>query len=335
MLLVEETVPFLRSYFTKKMRSKQFDPSAARQWYLSSRRRESRHSEEGSAPRSQDYPMATLLRSLIQLLVSSKRPVSFPETFYFDDSRLWRARLDIQDMINSEVCGRIFEDLVTRMRPESKLTPQDVTSLKRRVRALLENMDTYTPRDETSWVDEVDSIALEISRTAFVHCGYNPKLIGSDLLDMLERALHENFTSSRNAPLVHKIRSETRDYLENATLQYAFDYSSMTPLAICEAQLQNDVSEAALLSQISGRMRAARSGQFTTSGPARTTTLEPCFAGDVSSVAKRIAHVGVLHWRVWGVLLYEMEDEQAAAAREERAAREEMNGDTTMSENEE
>ena len=64
-----------------------------------------------------------------------------------------------------------------------------------------------------------------------------------------------------------------RDKLLKVTLEFARKYLNMSPLAICESQRNF---------------------------PQSPSQLEY----DAEQIAAKLAHIGVLHWRVWGPILY-------------------------------
>lgn len=306
MLLVEDTIPFLQNYFLKKIAADEFNPEPSRAWYLDQQklqRRKNQHSNnQTSGSTGDDFdPVATLFQGLFDFLLDFDHPTSFPETLQFDTERLLQLRVDLQDLINLEICYYIMDSLLSRQGRHHPLQPQVYANLQSRILSLLEDNDGYHgSHKEPCWQSNIGSIALEIGRVACFACGCHS--VPDDVISVIERTLTTCF--SGDSAVFQYYQKSVRDRLEAATFALAKDYMHMSPLSICESQ----------------RARPClNSGQGQIPPPApppqqHQQTPQQFRYADYDAIARRLAHIGVLHWRVWAPLLYAREEAAAPEA---------------------
>jgi hypothetical protein len=115
----------------------------------------------------------------------------------------------------------------------------------------------------------------DITDEGISKCGIRVKNLDQDVLRLAEDMLESSFTAG--STLFTRFQNCARFRLETDTLELAKRYLLMSPLEICNAQLH--------------RTLATRS-QF----------------NEFENIAKRVAHIGVLHWKVWAPLLYVREE---------------------------
>jgi hypothetical protein len=123
-------------------------------------------------------------------------------------------------------------------------------------------------RGSPRWLKNVRSIALEIARFANMACCGDVRIED----DVIERMLEWNL--SNDGDLFRASQDMLRQKLLYTTFGLAKRYLSMSPLAICEAQ------------------RHSPHGSFDQQHY------------DIERIATRLAHIAVLHWRVWAPILY-------------------------------
>lgn len=302
MLLVEDTIPFLQNYFLKKIAANDLSAEPSRAWYLDQQKKQRQKEQHGSnqTPGSigDDFgPVATLFQGLFDFLLDFDHPTNFPETFQFDTERLLQLRVDLQDLISLEICYYILDGLLSRQGRNHPLQPQVYANLQRRVLSLLEDNDDYrASHKEPCWQSNIGSIALEIGRAACFACGCHS--IPDDVINVIEKTLRACF--SGNSAMFQHYQKSVRDRLETATFTLAKDYMHMSPLAICESQRARPYLN-------SGQ------GQIPPPPPPpppqqHQQTPQQFRYADYDAIARRLAHIGVLHWRVWAPLLYAREE---------------------------
>ncbi|KAL2013818.1 hypothetical protein VTN00DRAFT_1343 [Thermoascus crustaceus] len=290
-LLIEDTVPFLQQYFLKRMNDPGVETS--RNWYLGLRREALLQLPKDSEVDS-FWPLEIMFRGLFGLLLQFDNPVHFPGTFCVGDSgrRLWQMRFELQNMINLDICWCIFETYLRKQNRYLSLPAVTYSNFRSRILSLLEeNEDCYDSR----WLKTRSSVSLEIARFACAACR-GDDAVSDDVLSDIERQLG-SCLSNESRPF-HYFQEPLLEKLENTTFAYAKKYLYMSPLAICESQLPR---------------------QFGYEPPISQRHIE------LEGIAMRLAHIGVLHWRVWAPILYLRDEISGAAAMDQ-------NPDTTDSE---
>lgn len=240
-----------------------------------------------SSPQSFE-PVAALFKGMLSLLLSPEPPTGFPDTFEFDVVRLWRLRSDIQDSICLEICYHIFEDITKSRNPHCSLAAEAYSALRTSLWSMLDNGETGVT-ECSRWQNNTSGIALVIARAISMQDGRGSNTSGKTInydktvLRLVEKILETSFTP-RSERYRH-FKKCVSQKLETATLDLAKKYLFMTPLEMCNAQCHRKTSGAPAL--------------------------------NIELLAKRLAHIGVLHWKVWAPLLYMREE---ALSLEQRTA---------------
>ncbi|PLN75488.1 putative camp-mediated signaling protein Sok1 [Aspergillus taichungensis] len=275
-LLIEDTILFLQEYFRGKIERDNFRVEASRLWYedLQDRDLQRRHHP---APADGFRPISLLFHGLSDLLLQFHSPEGFPETFVFDSDRLWQLRACLQNLISLDICWLIFE-FFTQQTPQKRYLPAAATtyaSFRSRIGTLMEESDD-SPRGSVPWVKNVRSIALEIARFVYAARGGSSSsgMASDGMIGLIERALEWHL--SNETELFQYFQRTLRDKLLGSTFASARKYLNMSPLAICESQ-RNYTS---------------------------TSMPMPQQHYDIDRISMRLAHLGVLHWRVWAPILY-------------------------------
>ncbi|PGH27499.1 hypothetical protein AJ80_00740 [Polytolypa hystricis UAMH7299] len=276
-MLIDDTIGFMQEYFSRRMKENSINVEYAETWYT----------QLWETPNTQTHPVisgfepvAVFFRGLSSLLLNSEKPPSFPETFQFDAHRLWHLRACLQDLIGLDVCTRVFEEVLRRQsRHPDQLYPKARFSFRSRLMAMLEDDDSCCT-EGIRWRDNFHLIALEIASasTNLYNNDHSILYPGDDVIREIERALNVFFDeeqSTRDYP--GRIRQKIQRDLEQKTFELARLWVTMGPL------------------EISGEQSA------TSSLPLPRT--DPSYL-DLDRIAKLLAHIGVLHWRVWAPLIY-------------------------------
>lgn len=263
-ILIRDTVPFLQDYFRNNIASNQFQVEDAKRWYKNEQQRVSDISM-GDTKQS-FYPVAVLLRGLCELLIQADGAVQFPQTFYYDTQRLLYLRADVQRVIHMQVCWVVFLTLVGD-RDTCQRHHQDFA---RRVFVLMHGND-HQDHSLGTLLQNDASIAIEIARLVCEATGRGNQ-VPDDVLMAVETGLKKYF--AHDSPVIADVRDGMRRLLTLKTCGFAQEYIDMTPIDICEA-------------------RRAHDGE-----------LEGYHMSSMRMIPTRLAHVGVLHWRVWAPLVY-------------------------------
>ncbi|KAL4944932.1 hypothetical protein BDV06DRAFT_186161 [Aspergillus oleicola] len=267
-LLIEDTIPFLQEYWKGKIERDGFQVESSLAWYQGIREHELRRMKH---PTQTDgfWPLSVLFQGLSKLLLDFHGD-GFPDTFGFDSERLWQLRAGLQNAINLDICWSVFESLVHNYGRYVPASTQTEVTFRSRIGTLMEENEDYI-RGSSQWLKNVRCIALEIARfVSTVCCGDGT--IMDEIIGPIEASLECHLLNERGHYFQY-FQNSVREKLLEATFSTAKKYLNMSPLAICESQ------------------------RLPSHPPAEQQY-------DVERIATRLAHIGVLHWRVWAPLLY-------------------------------
>ncbi|EAW25401.1 TCP11 family protein [Aspergillus fischeri NRRL 181] len=268
-LLIEDTVPFLQEYFRSKIARDNFRVEASRLWYLDVREQELRNLGK-NAQNDSFLPISLLFHGLTDILLQFHGPEGFPETFVFDSDRLWQLRSGLQNLITLDICWFIFESYVHTQKRYLSAPAQTYASFRSRIGSLMEENEDCR-RGSPRWLKNVRGIALEIARFACAACS-GDSMVSDAVIAPIEATL-EWHLSNEASELFQYFQNALRQKLLASTFAFAKKYLNMSPLAICESQ--RSYSHSPLPQHY-----------------------------DIERISMRLAHIGVLHWRVWAPILY-------------------------------
>ncbi|KAJ5105453.1 hypothetical protein NUU61_002800 [Penicillium alfredii] len=301
-LLIEDTVPFLQEYFQGKTSRGSFQVEPARLWYLAARD-QAREEDAEKNPTTTDTedtfkPLEALFRGISEQLLQFHPPDDFPETFLFDSDRLWQLRATVQNLINLEIAWYIFESYVHTQKRYLSARDETSSTFRARIWSLMEDgMDPDSRvagdddaglRNGSRWLRNVRCIALEVARFACAACCLDV-VVADEVMVPIEAALEWHL--SHDSDLFRYFQNSMRDRILTATIGYAHKYLPLSPLAICESQR----TAPSTTSQSSSANPSPSQSQSQTPYPQQY---------DIERISMRLAHMGILHWRVWAPLLY-------------------------------
>ena len=191
-------------------------------------------------------------------------PESFPSTFVIDLDRLRHLRSDVRDTINLKVCDDLFSILLSRNGYTGHPTSEMLSHVRFSCLSILEDFE-----GEARWADHAKSVALEITRLA--HNVRRTNALSADL-DYAEKFLAEVMGSGLGC--WSQMLKNTQTEIWPSLIEFVDAFQHMSPLDI--------------LNQVEAHTRLV---------PSRVSYEPVC-------LAKRIAHIGTLHWKVWAPLLY-------------------------------
>lgn len=263
LLLIADTVPFLRDCFSKLIDSRQLNFSSSQSWFR--RARCLADPEEHS-----DLDVFTC--SMVGLCTSAN--VRFPQTFAYDTERLQGLQDDIFDFVHLRICMKFYENLA---RKQTGTSPDPSQRQETSYRIL-----QLVPADDRV-VSHRGTIALEIARSV------------SDM--------------SRNVPSSRPAQSDVDPDLDQAAAS-----------GLREALEQQLHSEMNFVSRLLANRTVFFTSQFCQldtlqiSNLQRTWSVKRSLKGlplapDLDDIARRLAHVAVIHWKVWSDLVY-LDDSQ-------------------------
>jgi hypothetical protein len=298
---MEDTVSFQQTFFAGRIFDGKIDANSCRDWYDGTRRRPSPWLSSNTTHES--LPYANLIDGIITAVFADAGTEKLPRSFQFDQKRIERASSDMMDLVHLEIGLLVFDELcfwLTSGQPGS-ISSKTNSELPARILALVdEQHEVGDP-----WQISISDVALELTRAACTACGYADYLIPDCLIHGTFLRLKRLFAGQD--PECAVIWETFKVELGGRVMQHAQVFNNMTVLAMSEAQRnwqKQREQEQAL----------------------RQSSLRPL--PEVEDIARRIAHVGIIHWKIWAQLVYLDDGEQAAT--EEGTAMVKAQPDPTM-----
>jgi len=280
--LIEDTVPFQKDHFRIRIQNRKFNVDEPREWFFQNVKSHLDCQAGGKLP--SQSPLASLLHGLVEICLSND-PI-FPETLKHDTSRLQTKRDQIQDIIHINICLDVFDNQIDRLvggrfNP-SCLHPILETRIKELQTRILDLTDGHLRPGETMaemWAQHDGEIALELTNAAFSVCKRVGCVLPDSDIETTREQLSATFLEERANTSRARHLAQT---LENKAQAYAHRFQSMTTLAISEAQ------------------RRSANSQCQNQHENQQWRQMPC----LDEIARSLAHVAVIHMRVWSDLVY-------------------------------
>ncbi|KAG4429499.1 hypothetical protein IFR05_015016, partial [Cadophora sp. M221] len=117
-LLIDDTVHFEQKFFMKKIALSRVDIGGAHAWF----RRASSLPEAAASSTAMQSQTWDFMKAMVQLTRPSKFELC-PHTFLFDEERLIKLRADMLDIVNLEICMRLYRILDAQSKSSRDETP--------------------------------------------------------------------------------------------------------------------------------------------------------------------------------------------------------------------
>jgi hypothetical protein len=215
-------------------------------------------------------PLSSLIHGIIEQCTQQEKITDLPVPLAYDRLRMERLQEDVQDILYLHICVHVFKDFIHQYFSDRELPPAAYKTLQWRIIAIVENYGSGS-RSE-NWQVQIEDVAMEITRVAYVECGLKDHAIPDDDFKSTTKYLRQAFTPESYGSLASKLHVK----LEQMTLTYASIFDEWSPLQISEAQKHWQLN------------RLDKS----------------LWRADAEDVARRLAHIAVLHWNVWAELVY-------------------------------
>ncbi|KIW75587.1 hypothetical protein Z517_10329 [Fonsecaea pedrosoi CBS 271.37] len=279
-LLIDDTVTFQQDYFKTRVRHGGFKSEESRAWYCDALEKHRQCQLDSKSTRS--LPSAALVHGLLELCLC--RDLEVPATFAYDRKRLKEIRMDFQDLIHLEISLSVFEQLLREQMDRDPASPwpgalesrvsEMHTLLRNRIMDLTDGDLEGTPMQEI-WLRHAGAVALELARAAFLISSGSTFPIPDSIVSKTTARLVAQFEAEHHSQ--HRARTVVR-VLESATNDHMNTFQPMTILAISQAQKQWQQS--------------------------RVSTQPWRSLPEIEDIARRVAHIATVHWRVWADLVY-------------------------------
>lgn len=328
-ILIEDTVLFEQKFFAKKIVAGKLDVQRAHQWFKNAINLLDRESTiDASISKPQLW---AFFKALVNFTLPSKSSEPVPHTFLFDEDRILKLRSDMLDAINMEICMQLCRNLKAESNRHN-ISASGEFIARPSTPVLHRNIDNDIMDSEPEPSSPESSVSSSSTRGppratsnyfTITHQESSLELRNS-LLDILASAPpNTNKWTSLSSDLALQILRSTSMPLSELP---GFEDRVASHISnTCSPVYQE--AERAILSQLYPRLKMLVEAYMPLSNllvsdaatsPRKANGIVPHLSAmDISAdkepivdMATRIAHIGVLHWRVWGPLAY-IEDPEA------------------------
>jgi hypothetical protein len=344
-VLIEDTTHFEQKFFYKKIQSGKVDITGAREWYKEA---DLNYSATTSNTTQTFGDMGVFFDALSRLVLPSSGEKRLPSTFLFDEERIMKLRADIVDAINLDICMRMYEDLERVARYSSKMLgrssqPLDEDTFNTSTTPSTEfNFNTPLASSRpSSLAFSNPSSASSSPRSSLVMPSYvapencedraKAKNVYNSLVALLQSAPSASRHSSRWQTIAPSMALQIFRFTDAPSeLLSTFEEKLMDNVCRVDSQIYKEVEHAfhsRLMTALAGRVREFKAlpgvSLFTVATGGRVSSSNHMShgrdadaslrngheEGGLEDMATRLAHLGVLHWRVWAGLAYLGDDE--------------------------
>lgn len=198
---------------------------------------------------------------------------AIPTTFTYDKDRLVCLRNEVLDLTQLRICIDTFEELAIS-RQGRQPTATKSTEISDRLLLLMSSEDG----NSEGVACHLDEIATEIARAA---SGVSTEVKSQDA-DNLDLQYVLDRLETRLADEQFSVMGKVLEELIEGTMHYAFQFQKLDTLQVSNAQRV-----------------------WTTKRSSKSLTPAP----EIEDIARRMAHIIVIHWAVWAKLVYLEDDE--------------------------
>lgn len=211
--------------------------------------------------------MTTFVKAIVKLIVTTEECI--PPTFTFDYDRFQILRSDFRSCVYQAGCVQLFERL-SRQDSWVEIPSRNCNILLKRIMSIVgPDMTTH------SWARNASAVALEIVRGVDALRSFEG-LPDKIMLEQTETSLRR--LCAFDSAAYECIEDRLLHNLESLVKQQMEAVERLTPLQVLD---------------------------YLNPGPCGSNSEED--NEPLLSIARRIAHMGVLHWRIWAPILYEQQ----------------------------
>jgi hypothetical protein len=261
----------------------------AQKWYCSA-------TEEFTPLCTQREPsrlyLEVFVRGVTATLFGKDGRSDFPETLYLDSSRLQIIKAEIEDDIFFEVCLEMFAGLLKQFGYQG---PSLSTTRQQLVSSLTAIMgETSVGYGPLKWMANSEALSLEVLRQATTLAG-RPTTYDYENMSSANQHLRHLFfstftTQARNleAVVLPMIMTIIEKHANSSPMELFNNLISTTttPTLLSKTHISQPVAADTFSS----------------------TYLPHLDVRKLSDIANRISHIIILHWRIWGNIVYVQDD---------------------------
>lgn len=230
--------------------------------------------------------LSTFINAVVELVVSNHP--HYPSTFEYDFDRLRLLQLDFQNCLTQAACSQAFIECLSQLGHDRLPSTETITTLHLRICSLTAAADS-----RSDLCNQANAVALEIVRECYSICGHK-SLPSVSRVDSTERRVLESWTPGSAA--FQELESTLKADFALLLDEEAKTIKTMDPI------------------EILSYLNRSPSPAFAPSRSPRENLLSyqelPWGCSEhleesLLNMARRTAHIAILHWRVWLPILYE------------------------------
>ncbi|TKA62930.1 hypothetical protein B0A49_10051 [Cryomyces minteri] len=291
-LLIEDTVHFEQKYHLHQIAQRRTNIDDPRSWFAQHESSCTINESIGldNAPASDHTRVLT--SALLQTLLSSGSGLNLPVTFALDLDRLSTLRSDLRDIIYEEICCEILSLVVSPMQHGVEALSSEKQALRGRLLDIVGSA--------RMWARHIANIAAEIVRSALRISG-SPAEVDTSIAPCLESWLQRHLHPSSQL-----FRKHARQLAQ--LLHPCLNDSMTAHLGLASTALHDSLVPTAPPPPPRG-YRVPVCNMSTGETQAK-----------LSDVTRRLTHIAVLHWQIWGPIAYAYKGSKADDAAADRGA---------------
>ena len=186
-----------------------------------------------------------------------------PELFKYDHSRICQLREEISDLVHLTIC---CDYLTSHMR--RRLDPRLLKDLQTRLLDLTDGEGGFEAGANATWDTHLDAISAEVTRAVFASSYNATRKIPAAAFLQTRHDLKRQFQQ-----IDIRLGSLAAKKLHESVLRHTTTFHQLSALQISETQQQNQQQ--------------------------RQSGAQGRHVPDLEDLARRLAHISIIHWRVW------------------------------------
>ncbi|KAF2490698.1 Tcp11-domain-containing protein [Lophium mytilinum] len=288
-LLIEDTINFEQKFHLSRIERGRIHVEEAQAWYAYEGQRFRQivpQSFHQKTPQRAQFEI--FIRALLGLLLTNDPRVEMPETFYLDHDRLRTLKSEVHDIVYFEICNEILGELLVMIDHRVSVSPNDRQALRNSIFSVLGEGACFSSRQ---WYMNRENISVELVRHALKICGYSHTYDASLVREADEKLHQMLFSHCPRTFFPHAARLES--VLLPEILDCATSHLHASPMDLFNSLVSPSTPPPPPPSQ------ASLSGQQLAGDDAVSLP-----ADRITDIAQRFTHIAVLHWRVWGPIVY-------------------------------
>ena len=241
----------------------------------------------------------TFVQAVVHILLSNDPSKDFPETFYLDQDRLRALKSELHDMVHFDMCCKVFAQLLQEKNFRGSVSHTAQQDLRNSLFATVGEGRNYSSRQ---WIVKIDYVAVELVRHALKLCGYTHSY---------EAHLHQKAHGMLRAMLCSSHQGAfacNADILERTILPEI--------LACANRHVNSSPMEmfSTLIAPSAPPPPPPPPSHMNVVVQRIANEQNPSSPSDcLTDIIHRITHIVVLHWRIWGPIVYILPEEKDSA----------------------